>query len=56
LDLACGSGEITFPLMGYGYKYLKGTDPYTAELYKKQTNQQCDSYSFIDILNGCYGE
>jgi 2-polyprenyl-3-methyl-5-hydroxy-6-metoxy-1,4-benzoquinol methylase len=30
LDLACGSGEITTPLISYGYKNIQGTDPYTA--------------------------
>ena len=33
LDLACGNGEITKPLLSFGYKNIRGTDPYTAEAY-----------------------
>ena len=29
LDLACGGGEVTKPLLSFGYKNIVGVDPYT---------------------------
>lgn len=49
LDLCCGGGEITMCLPEYD---IKGLDPYTYELYKKNTNKECYKYSFVDIVQG----
>ncbi len=49
LDLCCGSGEVTrcFP-----EKDVVGCDPYTYELYKKETGKEVLTYSFKDIAQG----
>lgn len=41
LDLACGSGEVTKPLLSFGYKNIIGVDPYTSEAYTSNTNLPC---------------
>ena len=50
LDLACGAGEVTKPLLSYGYKNIRGTDPYTSTAFKANTNCECDKFSFMDII------
>lgn len=49
LDLCCGGGEITLCLDGHD---VKGLDPYTYDLYKKNTGKECYKYSFKDIVQG----
>ena len=47
LDLCCGSGEVTKNFETYN---IEGIDPYTYELYSKNTNRHCYNYSFKDIV------
>jgi SAM-dependent methyltransferase len=49
LDLCCGTGEITSCLNGYN---VIGLDPYTYEIYKKNTNKKVLNFNFLDIANG----
>lgn len=52
LDLSCGGGEVTSYLVKKGYNNIIGSDPYTCDLYKKNTNKKCLKLSFDDILSG----
>lgn len=47
LDLCAGGGEITSIL-----DCSEGCDPYTHELYVKNTGKPCLTYSFDDIFDG----
>lgn len=47
LDLCCGSGEVTEMFLD---KNIVGNDPYTFELYMKNTNKQCYTKSFKNIV------
>ena len=47
LDLCAGGGEIT-SIIGCS----EGCDPYTFDLYEKNTGKNCLRYSFDDIFNG----
>lgn len=49
LDLCCGTGEVTKYLSN---KEIIGVDPYTYEIYIKNTNRYCFNYTFKDILLG----
>lgn len=49
LDLCCGSGEVTKNFLD---KNIIGCDPYTYELYKKNTNKKILTYNFKDIAMG----
>lgn len=49
LDLCCGSGEVSKVLKGC---FIIGSDPYTYNLYKKNTGYSCYSFSFLDIAQG----
>lgn len=50
LDLCCGSGEVTLSLKGD--KEILGFDPYTYELYEKNTHKRCIIGDFDTILSG----
>ena len=52
LDLCCGGGEVTKVLLEKGVNDIEGVDPFTFDLYKKNTNKQCKNMSFKDILSG----
>ena len=47
LDLCCGSGEVTEV---FEDKNIEGIDPYTYDLYRKNTNKPCESKTFKDIV------
>lgn len=47
LDLCCGSGEVTISFLDYN---IVGCDPYTFELYEKNTNKKCYNKTFQDIV------
>lgn len=49
LDLCCGSGEVTKNFLD---KDIIGCDPYTYNLYEKNTNKKCLNYDFKDIAKG----
>lgn len=58
LDLAAGKGEITNILYDNNIKNVNAIDPYTFEVYQKETGNACERLSFDDIqtgkLNGRY--
>ena len=51
LDLACGSGEITLPLLRQSGK-VDGIDPYTGVAYMTRAGQCAESLTFDDIIQG----
>lgn len=52
LDLCCGGGEVTRVLLEKGIENVIGADPYTCELYTRNTKKHCTNLSFKDILGG----
>jgi SAM-dependent methyltransferase len=56
LDLACGSGEVTLPLLELGAARIDGVDPYTGEAYRQRTGRAAEPLSFEDIASGALGE
>ena len=52
LDLCCGSGEVTSVLKKLGFDKTVGCDPFTHELYRKQTKATCFEWTFKDIMRG----
>lgn len=53
LDLCCGSGEVTKVFLDSN---IVGSDPYTYNLYHKNTNRKCFKQTFKDIVcNGLVG-
>jgi hypothetical protein len=53
LDLSAGSGEVTTTLKNYKINNIIGSDPYTHQLYHKNTGQKVYTWSFDDIINCC---
>ncbi|CAH6420175.1 Hypothetical protein KVN_LOCUS34 [uncultured virus] len=53
LDLCAGSGEITLGINDLFANEIIGSDPFTFDLYKKNTNKVVFDWSFDDIMNGC---
>jgi SAM-dependent methyltransferase len=51
LDFCAGSGEVSLILKKYIKNKIIGSDPYTHELYKKNTSNDTYQWSFDDILN-----
>ena len=49
LDLCCGGGEVTNNI---NVDNIIGCDPYTFDLYTKNTSKKCLKYDFKDIANG----
>lgn len=47
LDLCCGSGEVSNVLTDLD---VEGLDPYTKELYEKNTGNDCIAMTFKDIV------
>ena len=52
LDLAAGSGEITFALREHGAKKITGIDPYTFEAYESRTGNPGEKFTFEQIADG----
>lgn len=52
LDLCCGGGEVTKVLIENGIDKVEGSDPYTYDLYKNNTDKKCMELSFKNILQG----
>ncbi len=52
LDLCSGGGEVTKVLLEKGINNISGADPYTFNLYIKNTGKECIDLSFKDILRG----
>lgn len=51
LDLSCGSGEATLPLLDFGAS-VQGIDPFTCHSYQKRTKQLAEKMTFDDICKG----
>lgn len=52
LDFAAGGGEVTQVLQRLGHSQLTGCDPFTFDLYEKNTGAACLRYSFKDVIKG----
>lgn len=52
LDLACGSGEVTLPLLAKGAGRVDGIDPYTGKAYRRRTGQRAERFTFEQIGAG----
>lgn len=53
LDLCCGGGEVTQKLLSLDETInFLGVDPYTYNLYNKNTNKDSIAYNFKDICLG----
>lgn len=52
LDLACGSGEATIPLLELGAARIDALDPYTGEAYRKRTGRTVEPLSFEEVAAG----
>ncbi len=52
LDFACGGGEVTQVLLQLGVARVTGCDPFTFDLYERQTGCSCLRFSFKDIVKG----
>ena len=50
LDFGCGGGEVTRVLQSAGVARVTGCDPYTSELYIRQTGCPCLSLSFKEVI------
>lgn len=52
LDLACGSGEATIPLLELGARRIDAVDPYTGEAYRERTGRSAEPLSFEEVAAG----
>lgn len=52
LDFAAGGGEVTQVLQQMGFHQTIGCDPFTFELYEKNTARPCLRFSFKDVIKG----
>ncbi|OJJ17884.1 hypothetical protein BKI52_28925 [marine bacterium AO1-C] len=56
LDFCAGGGEVTQVLQKLGYTEVVGCDPYTHELYTKNTQLACLSFNFQEVIQGKLNE
>lgn len=52
LDFCAGGGEVTLALRQCGAFPISGSDPFTYELYEKNTGLPCARLSFDDVIRG----
>lgn len=52
LDFSAGGGEVTLALQKLHVENISGCDPFTFDLYAKNTGQPCLRHSFEDVLKG----
>ena len=50
LDFSCGGGEVSLILRGLGYENFSGCDPFTQDLYFKNTGIRATGFSFEDVI------
>lgn len=50
LDFAAGGGEVTQVLQGLGVQHITGSDPFTFDLFEKNTGLACLRLSFMDVI------
>jgi hypothetical protein len=56
LDFAAGGGEVTQVLQNLGVRDITGCDPFTYDLFEKNTRCACLRLSFMDVIkNGLPG-
>jgi SAM-dependent methyltransferase len=51
-DFCCGSGEVSRVVQELGYPLPQASDPYTQEAYQKNFNQDCQNFTFEDVIKG----
>jgi len=56
LDFCAGGGEVTQVLQKLGHTKVKGCDPYTYELYTQNTQLDCLTYNFQEVIQGKLNE
>ncbi|MCC7506132.1 MAG: class I SAM-dependent methyltransferase [Saprospiraceae bacterium] len=52
LDFCSGGGEVSLALAALGVGNITGCDPFTFDLYEKNTGRPCLRYSFKDVIKG----
>jgi hypothetical protein len=52
LDFSAGGGEVSRVLLSAGWKEVFGCDPFTHELYTRNTGLPCLQLSFKDVIRG----
>jgi hypothetical protein len=52
LDFCAGSGEVTRALQERGVINVRGSDPYTYELFERLTGCPCDRFHFKEVVRG----
>lgn len=50
LDFCAGGGEVTQTLLGLGFSDMEAADPYTYQLYQKNTQRACARWDFDFLL------
>ncbi len=50
LDFSAGGGEVTQVLTALGCTNIEGSDPFTADLYTRNTGKNCLPLSFEDVI------
>jgi 2-polyprenyl-3-methyl-5-hydroxy-6-metoxy-1,4-benzoquinol methylase len=50
LDFCAGGGEVSLILHTLGYEDTNGSDPYTQELYTRNTKKECHTWSFDSVI------
>lgn len=55
LDFGAGGGEVTQVLQGLGLKNMTGCDPFTFDLYEKNTGLPCLRLAFKDVVKSGLG-
>ncbi|HLP94056.1 MAG TPA: hypothetical protein VK168_08465 [Saprospiraceae bacterium] len=57
MDFSAGGGEVSMVLQEAGVKGITGSDPFTHQLYSRQTGLPCLELSFRDVIrNGLPGQ
>jgi hypothetical protein len=52
LDFCAGGGEVSQVLQSLGVEKITGCDPFTHDLFERQTGLPCLRHSFRDVLRG----
>lgn len=56
LDFCSGGGEVSLLIKSLGHQQITGSDPYTHQLYKKNLQHPCHTWSFDDVIRGVLKE
>lgn len=52
LDFSAGGGEVTLSLQKNNVENITGCDPFTFDLFEKNTGRPCLRFSFKDVIKG----